>query len=297
MLDNGQRSPRKLLRAVVARLLGRKPSWRRRVHRGAGKTYACFIVAAVSLALAGCNSGGGERAAGESSSGPKSVLPPVGFSATADGFTVSLAWTAPSESAKIVEYEIRRNDRPLTTAFASATSTSDDVRPGKTYRYEIRSKGVRATSDWVYDEVKVKTPPLRQARLEGDFGATENVISFSGYDTFTHNFAWHFVPKCRDGACDVIWSASNYDSRHSLLKQKGTTYTGTYHGFFNGHCGETRSISTVDFTFKVVKAKPVEGEWRATKLEGTVEQSEVAQFGCVASRGSVSVKASLRIPY
>jgi hypothetical protein len=93
-----------------------------------------------------------------------------------------------------------------------------------------------------------------------------------------------------------VWSASNYDSGHVLLKQKGRNYTGTYHGFFNGHCGETRSISTVDFMFKVLEAKAIDGQWRAAKLGGTVGQSEAAQFGCVASEGSVSINASLRIP-
>ena len=263
----------------------------------AGRLLWCFIAAAVSLTLAGCDSGGGRGAAAESKPPPKTLLPPVGFSATADEFIVRLSWSADPASAKIEGYEITRNGHPLTTPLASSTSYADfHVRVGKQYTYEIRSKGVSATSEPVTDEVKVKAPPLAEARLEGDFGATERVITFSGYDTFKHNFAWHFAPKCRHGACDVVWRASNYDSGHALLKQDGKTYTGTYHGFFNGHCGETRSTSTVDFALKVLKAKAVDGEWRATKLGGTVGQSEAAQFGCVASQGSVSINASLRIP-
>ena len=84
--------------------------------------------------------------------------------------------------------------------------------------------------------------------------------------------------------------------RPRLVEAEGQDSTGTYHGIFNGHCGETRSISTVDFIFKVLEAKAIDGQWRATKLGGTVGQSEAAQFGCVASEGSVSINASLRIP-
>jgi hypothetical protein len=39
-LDNGWRSPRKLLRAVVARLLGRKPEGGKRLWKG-GAEFLC----------------------------------------------------------------------------------------------------------------------------------------------------------------------------------------------------------------------------------------------------------------
>ena len=229
------------------------------------------------------------------------MLPPVGFSATADGFTVKLSWGAPSASAKVVGYEITRNGRPLTSAAVSATSVSDDVRPGKTYRYEIRSKGVGATSDWVSDEVNVKTPPLKEARVEGDFGVTARVLSKGGFKQFeAPTFAWHMAPKCRSGACDVVWRAisfeTSFDRVHALLQQRGKQYAGTFHGYFGGSSHGTRSITTVDLTVDVAKAKPVDGEWRASKLEGILAQSDAAQFGCVPSQATVSVKASLATP-
>jgi hypothetical protein len=260
-----------------------------------GRSFWCALVVAAPLAIGGCDGGGGGDAAGESEPAPKSVLPPVGFSATADGFTVRLAWSAPSDSAKIVGFEITRNDRPLTSASASATSASDDVSPGKTYRYEIRSKGVGADSDWVSDEVKVKTPSLKEARVEGDFGVTVKIVSQSGYASFEKgNYGWHFKPKCRHGACDIVWRDVVMKNVHAVLKQKGKEYSGTYHGFFGITCGGTHSSSTVDVSFKVMKARALAGEWRATKLEGTVENSEVSQFGCVSGSATVSIKGSLR---
>src|SRR6185436_9690853 len=125
------------------------------------------------------DSSGGEGAEGESKPAPKILLPPVGFSATADGLTVRLSWSADPASAKIENYEIKRNGHAL---FASTTSTSyrdTDVRPGKTYSYEISAIGVNEASDPVTDEVTIKAPSLTEARVDGDFGITGKVTSQS----------------------------------------------------------------------------------------------------------------------
>lgn len=260
-----------------------------------GRSFWCALAVALPLAVGGCQSGGGGGDAGNTEAAPKTVLPPVGFSATADGFTVRLSWSAPSDSAKIIGYEITRNDRPLTSASSSATSTTDDVRPGKTYEYEIRSKGVNASSDWASDEVKIKTPSLKEARVEGDFGVMSKTVSQSGYEHFeSPAFGWHFRPKCRKGACSVLWRDVTEKSVHALLKRKDKSYTGTFHGFFGISCRGTHSTSTVELALEVVKARPLGGEWRASKLEGTLKNSEVAQFGCVSGSATVSVKATLR---
>jgi hypothetical protein len=81
-----------------------------------GRSFWCALVVAVPLALGGCDSGGGGGTEDESKPAPKTLLPPVGFSATADGFTGRLSWSADPDSLKIVEYEISRNGRKLTTS-------------------------------------------------------------------------------------------------------------------------------------------------------------------------------------
>jgi hypothetical protein len=261
-----------------------------------GRSFWCSLVVAAPLAIGGCESGGDGSAAVETKATPKSVLPPVGFSATAEGFTVKLAWSAPTGSARIVGFELTRNDRALTSASSSATSLADDVRPGKTYHYEIRSKGVGTTSEWVSDEVKIKTPALKEARVEGDFGVTAKTVSQSGYEQFdSPNFGWHFRPKCRTGPCSVLWRDVSLKVVHALLERKDKSYAGTYHGYFGISCAGTHSTSTVEVALEVVKAKPLDGEWRASKLEGTVKNSEVQQFGCVSGSATVSVKATLRL--
>jgi len=150
-----------------------------------------------------------------------------------------------------VGFEITRSDRPLTSASASATSASDDVSPGKTYRYEIRS-----------------------------FGVTVKIVSQSGYASFERgDYGWHFKPKCRHGACDIVWRDVVMKNVHAVLKHKGKEYSGTCHGSFGITSGGTHSSSAVDVSFKVMKARALAGEWRATNLEGTVENSEVSSSG------------------
>lgn len=261
------------------------------------RSFWCALVAAVPLALAACDSGG-SGAEVESKPAPKTLLPPVGFSATADGFSVRLSWSADPASAKIEGYEVRKNGHLLTSPTESSTTYTDtEVKPGKKYAYEIRSKGVSAktTSEPATDEVKIKTPSLKEARLEGDFGITTRIVSQSGYSRFERtNTGWRFKPKCRRGPCDVVWRDVLLENVKAILEQGGKKYTGDYHGFFGVSCGGSHSTSSVDVTFTVVKARAIDAEWRATKIEGTVRSSEAPQFGCVSGSASVAVKGTLR---
>jgi hypothetical protein len=267
------------------------------IERHPRRSFWCVLLVAAPLALAACDSGGGESE-GESKPAPKVLLPPVGFSATADGLSVKLSWSADPASAQIDGYEVRKNGRLLVSPTGSSTSYIDtEVRPGKTYAYEIRSKGITktSTSEPATDEVKIRTPPLSEARLEGDFGITTRVVSESGYSTFERNdTGWRFDPKCRKGPCDVVWRDVLLDNVKAILKQKGKKYSGEYHGYFGVSCGGSHSSSSVEVTFTVVRARALADEWRATKIEGTVDSSEVPQFGCTSGRASVAVKGSLR---
>jgi hypothetical protein len=260
------------------------------------RSFWCALVVAVPLALGGCDSGGGEDTEGETKAAPKAILPPVGFSAVADGFSVRLSWNTDPASAKVEGFEITRNGRPLTRPAETSTSYTDtEVRPGKKYAYEIRAEGTSAASEPVTDEVRIKTPSLAEARLDGDYGVTVKIVSQSGYSSFERgSYGWHFKPKCRHGACDVVWRDVVLKNVHAVLKQKGKEYSGTYHGYFGVSCGGTHSSSTVDVSFKVAKARALAGEWKATKIEGTVDNSEVSQFGCVSGSASVAVKGTLR---
>jgi hypothetical protein len=248
------------------------------------------------FALCACDFGGNAGKAEQAATAPKTVVAPVGFSATAHGFKVNLTWSASPDSAKIVGFEIKRNGRRLIDTSAKATSTIDeDVRPGKQYRYAIRSKGEADSSEWVVDEVKIEVPPLKEARLEGDFSLTGRIVSQYGYDSYpTPNLAWSFHPKCRAGACDVVWKDVPSPSIHGLLEGMNAHYRGTYRGYFFHTYNGTHSISDANISLRVVKAQAIAGEWRATKVQGTLESHEAPQFGCIASGSKVAIKGSAR---
>lgn len=262
-----------------------------------GHSFWCALVVAAPLAIGGCDSGGeagGTEA--ESRPAPKSVLPPVGFSATADGFTVRLSWGVDPGSAKIENFEVKRNGHSLFVSTSSTSYTDTDVRPGKTYGYEIRSVGVNKTSEPVTDEVRIKTPPLKTARVDGSFSITVEEISHYGYSSYsTPTFGSKFKPKCRHGACDVVWTDVGLKHLQAVLDEKNGRYHGTYHGYFLSSCAGTRSTSDVEIDFKVTKAKAIKGEWRATKFEGTLEHTESPQYGCGTAHAEVAIKGTMRV--
>jgi hypothetical protein len=51
--------------------------------------------------------------------------------------------------------------------------------------------------------------------------------------------------------------------------------------------------STFSVRLKIVAAKSLKGVWRASKLEGTIEQRSSAQLGCVSSGTDESFTATL----
>jgi hypothetical protein len=253
-----------------------------------------LIVAPFSLAT--CDSGGEDNTSRTDASPPK-LLPPAGFSGAADGFSVVLSWSAPSGGAKIVGYEVRRDGSLLRSVSSDETTLTDtDVRPGKAYTYEIRARGKGAISEAVSTQVKIEVPPLSAARVEGDFGVSAKTLSKSGYSSFApSSFGWRFRPRCAEGACTVVWRDVFEKAIHAPLKRKRARYTGDYKGVFFIKCRGTRSISSVHLVLKVAKARAIGGVWRATKLAGTLTNSEASQFGCVSSRAVQSVKAKLRL--
>jgi hypothetical protein len=245
--------------------------------------------------LAACDFGSSESSA--TSTAPLGVPAPEGVSATADGFSVVLMWTAPPQSAEIVGYEITRDGSLLDSVTAGKTMFRDyNLKPGS-YSYAIRSEGPQGASEPVAVDVVIRVPPLRAARLEGHFSVKTEVKSQSGYASFGKlpSFAWDFTPKCRKGACDVLWRDLVDKRIHAKLNRRKATYTGDYKGLFLARCRGTRSVSSVHVRIEAVKAKALGGLWRITKFEGILTSSEAPQFGCVSGHAVQTIKGVLRL--
>jgi hypothetical protein len=192
----------------------------------------------------------------------------------------------------VERYGVYRDGAEIAELDGGETSYTDrQVVPGSVYWYEIESRAAGLVSDRAFSEVTVPLPPLRAARLAGVFNVRTKVESSSGYsDLSSASFGWRFRPRCGQGACDVRWSDLQTKTIRATLARRGTRYRGSYRGFFYVQCGSARAISAVELDVRVTAARVLGSEWRVTRFEGTVAQSEAEQLGCVASEARMSIR-------
>jgi hypothetical protein len=69
--------------------------------------------------------------------------------------------------------------------------------------------------------------------------------------------------------------------------------SGGYSAQLGLNCSGTPTSSSGSITIRVTKARVVDGEWRATRVEGTMMHAEVAQLGCRASSATLSLNGKL----
>jgi hypothetical protein len=226
-----------------------------------------------------------------------SVAPVANLSAEATAFAVTLTWTQAGGTTPAESYGIFRDGVELTAISPATTYTDATVQPGASYSYEVeaRASGGSVLAGRVAVVVTTPVPALRSARVEGDFSVNVKVISQSGFETFTNNYTlgWHFDPACETGPCDVTWTDLAEKSLEATLTRAGLSYTGSDSGKFNVKCNDAEVKTTLTVAFDVTKAKGIDGEWRATKLKGTLTETESAQLGCVASKAVLSITATL----
>jgi hypothetical protein len=250
-----------------------------------------------ALLLAGCDRSSEDTSdTGAGSSTRASIPPPADLVGRVRIVKVRLSWKAPMSGAALQGYGVYRNGELLEGMSASElTFTDDDVRPGKDYTYEVRARGSGAVSEPASVRVEVPVPPLKMARLVGDFAVTSGVIRKLGYGEFkVPTFGWHFTPRCDEGPCDVSWRDMGDDRIQANLHRQGRRYSGHYVGFFTSRCFGTRATSSVDISLEVSKARAIAGDWRATKLVGSLENSQAPQLGCGAASFELAVTARIR---
>jgi fibronectin type 3 domain-containing protein len=216
------------------------------------------------------------------------VAPPGSLEAkaTAVPLGVTLSWTASADAVQ--GYRVYRGESQIATVPPITTTYTDTAaQPGNTYTYGVVSRGSGPLeSDPLSVVVEVPVPPLSKARLDGDFNVNVKVTSASGYTDYAKKFkiGWEFTPRCSEGPCDVKWKDLSDKDFRATLKRSGATYKGSDSGPLNARCGDTVVTSKLEISFKVVKAKAIEGAWTATKIRGTIVQTEKAQLGCVSTR-------------
>lgn len=143
--------------------------------------------------------------------------------------------------------------------------------------------------------MKTPVPALSAARVSGNFDVRVKPTFQFGYaETFKSGTAgWSFEPRCPEGACNTVWKDINLDSIKFTLARKGVRYAGSGRGKFDITCGEVDTASTVTIQFKVVKARAINGQWRAVRLVGKLTQRERAQLGCRSSGADYTITGTL----
>jgi hypothetical protein len=206
------------------------------------------------------------------------------WKADPDSWSVVLTWD-PAPGFEAEHYEVTRNGKTIEENLSATRLVDRDVVPETHYRYEVAAVdagGTRTASSSV--KVDTHAPPAADARLEGRFAMKMHITHQSGLRGGASGFAMLFLydPACANGACDVTWSRKDRPGS-GRLPLAGGTYNGTVHSAFQiRSCHGGTLTETLGLTTKVVEASVIHGEWRATKIEGTLHVSAPAS-GCVTA--------------
>jgi len=210
---------------------------------------------------------------------------PSTWSANPEGWRVTLSWDAPDD-VTIDHYEVDRDGRTIAKDVSGTRFTDEGAEPGSTYRYQVRGVDVDGTAT-APDAVDVTTgsPSPADARLEGAFVMKLHITSQSGLQSGAHGggIVFLFAPRCHAGPCDVAWSRRG-SSGSGILQRSGAAYAGTVRAPFLVHSCQGGVIDeTLVFHLRVSEGAAFHGAWRASKIDGTLDESATAS-GCVTAR-------------
>jgi hypothetical protein len=212
-----------------------------------------------------------------------------------DDWVLELAWQSPA-GITIDHYEVRRNGVTIDRDVASATFSDADVEPGTRYRYTVvgvDAEGIRTAGATA--ALRTGEPKLALARLEGSFVVRMTVDRASGTADPVRGGAISFTfdPACRSGPCPVGWSV-RHARAGGTLRRDDTIYQAKLRTpLFIRNCFGDLVDEALVVRLRVTRAAPLEGEWRATKIEGSIK--EVSSYGgCVTASIDWNVHGSLQ---
>jgi hypothetical protein len=207
------------------------------------------------------------------------------WKATGANWTLDVSWRAPDDAA-IDHYEVAR-DRVF---------RDREVEPGARYRYEVvgvAADGTRTRPASV--SITTDEPPLSEARLEGTFVVRMVVDRASGTRNPVRGGAIFFAfdPICNEGACAVRWGVRKART-DGTLRHTDAMYAARLHTpLFVRNCYGAVVDEALDVRLRVSAAAALRGRWRATRIEGTIE--EVSSYGgCVTATIDWNVRGALQ---
>jgi len=120
-----------------------------------------------------------------------------------------------------------------------------------------------------------------------------------GFSTFAPDVGaeWEFDPRCRSGACDVVWTYIDYPTVRTKLPWKAGRYRGSDSGKMDIRCGRAPVMTNASIRMSVTDADVIGDEWRATKLEGSIVERSRPQLGCRGNQITYSFTGSVLPDY
>jgi hypothetical protein len=262
---------------------------------------------AVALTAAGCEGGGsstptGSPSTSSASSSPESAAALTGLKIdqpkrwTADPKTwrVTVSWHEPADFA-VDHYEVHRDGLTVADDIQVASIEDGGVYPDASFEYmvvAVDAAGAQTTP--AKKNVTTNAPPTEDARLQGRFIAKLHITSQSNLTSGASGGSapMSFEPVCKRGPCDTILTFSHESDR---LTRHGGSYEGTIRAPFHLSCAGEELVETLVFDLDIVKGVAGHGVWRASKLEGTLDESATGP-GCLTAHIVFRVTAFLRRP-
>jgi hypothetical protein len=214
----------------------------------------------------------------------------------ADGsnWALELSWTAP-DGADIEHYEVRRNGVSIGTEIGETAFVDETAQPGTRYRYEVTGIDPQGrVTDATEASIETGEPALRQARLAGAFVVQMRVLEASGTRKPIRGggIYFSFDPRCRSGPCDVRWGVRRATT-DGLLRRRRATYAARLRTpLFVRNCFGDVVDERLDVRLRVTAAAAVGGQWRATRIRGSIV--EVSSYsGCVTAAIEWAVSGAL----
>ena len=261
-----------------------------------------LAIVAVAVVVSQSGSDGDQAAVGISptSVSPSAVAPPTApgsVKAAPAAFKVVVSW-APSEG-ELAGYRVYRDGDVLDEVDPGVRRYIDDtVVPNSRYRYQVAAfTDAGETSDRSDVSVKTTAASLALARVQGTFNAKLHLTSSFGVNLTGQggpaSIGLRLTPVCGHGPCNVTLGVIGLKVERLILKQAAATYSGTGTNRSAFTCSGTPTTASFAVTFAVTAAKPLKDEWRASKLEGTIQERSASQLGCVSSGIDYSFTATL----
>ncbi len=216
----------------------------------------------------------------------------------ADGsnWSVTLSWREP-EGFRADHYRVVRDGVTIAGDVSGTSFRDDDVRPDTRYSYRVIGAGPAGESTRpAVENVRTGQPPLPEARLEGTFALRMTVRSATGTQSPVRGGAssHSFEPRCREGACSVRWSMRK-SRAEGLLRRDGAVYSARLSTpLFIRNCFGRVVDEAVDVRLRVRAAAAYGHEWRATRIEGRIDE-ESSYAGCGTAAIAWKVRGPLQV--